>query len=267
MIARCAPLLVVSFVTSLAVVACGGGGSEQPAATAEAKKPEIKAPQDDAKESTKLDEAKADPLLPPGGENDDADDGAADPSDPAPGAEGAEGAAEGADGAAAEDDAGAQDDGEAPAEDDAGAEDEGDDDGAAEGDDAGAGKDAAALIKEARTTKTTDERALEALKEAEEAGATVKVLALAAKARADYLYKDPDRAKVFYEWSAAKDEDYAEPLFALAKQHAVTGDVVEVVKLLKQVAERKGGKKLLEQIDFDPTWDIVKEDPDVRALL
>ncbi|MBV1859898.1 MAG: hypothetical protein KUG77_15915, partial [Nannocystaceae bacterium] len=129
------------------------------------------------------------------------------------------------------------------------------------------GKDSAALIKEARTTKTTDERAVAALVEAETAGATVKELARAAKARGDYLYKSPDRAQVFYEWSAAKDENYADPVFALAKQKAVTGDVDDVVKLLKQVSDRKGGKKLLEQIDFDPTWDIVKDDPDVRALL
>ena len=69
------------------------------------------------------------------------------------------------------------------------------------------------------------------------------------------------------DWSAEKDETYADPVFRLAKQKAVTGDVDDVVKLLKQVAERKGGKKLLEQIDFDPTWDIVKDDPEVRALL
>src|SRR5690606_339302 len=86
-------------------------------------------------------------------------------------------------------------------------EGEGGDEPAAEDGGDASGKDSAALIKEARTTKTTDERALEALAEAETAGATAKELARAAKARGDYLYKDPDRAKVFYEWSATKDED------------------------------------------------------------
>ncbi len=268
--ARCAPLLVVSFVASLAVVACGGGGAEKPTPAATTKKPDAKAPQDDAKETTKV-EGKQDPVP-------DEQESKGGPSDGIPANDAADDGAEGAD-AAAEEGEGAEDaaaegepaEAEADAAGEAGEEeaagDDAADDGAADDGAAGAGKDAAALIKEARTTKTTDERAIAALAEAEEAGATIKVLARAAKARADYLYKDPDRAKVFYEWSAAKDEDYAEPVFALAKQKAVTGDVEDVVKLLKQVSERKGGKELLEQIDFDPTWDIVKDDPDVRALL
>lgn len=264
--AHCAPLLVLSLASVLGLSACGGGGGQP----TEAKPTETKkAPQDEAKEPTKVDSkaaegpAEPEPSEDAAGKQDIGGDAAEGGAAPAEGGEGEEAGGEedaGADG----DPAGAEAEGGEEAE--GGAEAGGEDGAADEGGEA-SGKDSAALIKEARTTKTTDERALEALTEAEAAGATVKELARAAKARGDYLYKDPDRAKVFYEWSAAKDEDYADPVFALAKQKAVTGDVADVVKLLTQVAERKGGKKLLEQIDFDPTWDIVKDDPEVRALL
>ena len=268
--ARRVSLQVFSLLTVLGLAGCGGGDEKAPAKPTTSAKPDAKAdPKADAKADPKADakadptpDAKAEPA--PGAKAEAGETATPDPAEAADA--GGEPAAETA-GAAAEGgaDAGAAEGGEPAAETAQGA-DEG---GAAEAgaDAAAAGKDSAALIKEARTTKTTDERALAALTEAEGAGATIKELARAAKARGDYLYKSPDRAKVFYEWSAAKDEDYADPVFALAKQKAVTGDLEDVVKLLKQVAERKGGKKLLEQIDFDPTWDIVKDDPEVRALL
>ena len=53
---------------------------------------------------------------------------------------------------------------------------------------------------------------------------------------------------------------------ASAKQAATTGEVETTRDYLKQVKER-GGKKLLSQIDFDPMWEIVKDDPEVRKLL
>lgn len=258
--AHCAPLLVLSLASTLALAACNGGSGDAPI---EAKPTETKkAPEDEAKEPTKPD-TKA--VEPDPAANDDA---AA--KDDAAGGDVAEGGGDEAAAEAGEEAEGAAEAGVEPAAEEGGDEaapEEGGEEAAADEGGDGSGKDSAALIKEARTTKTTDERALEALAEAETAGATAKELARAAKARGDYLYKDPDRAKVFYEWSAAKDEDYPDPVFALAKQKAVTGDVDDVVKLLKQVSERKGGKKLLEQIDFDPTWDIVKDDPEVRALL
>ncbi|MEM6296782.1 MAG: hypothetical protein AAGA54_36285 [Myxococcota bacterium] len=267
--ARRVSLQVLSLLTTIGLAGCGGD-EKAPAKPLTTSKPDTKA---DANAETKAD-AKADPA--PDAKADPTPDAKAeggeppkpDPSAEAEGAAGEEGAAEGGE------DAGAADSGMPTAETadaaEGGAAEGGEADGAEAGggsDAAPAGKDSASLIKEARTTKTTDERALEALAEAEAAGAKVKELARAAKARGDYLYKSPDRAKVFYEWSAAKDEEYADPVFALAKQKAVTGDLEDVVKLLKQVSERKGGKKLLEQIDFDPTWDIVKDDPEVRALL
>ncbi len=272
--ARRASLVVLSLASTLALTACGGGDSKpKPTGASNPSKPEV--PLDEGKEPTKLD-TKADaqeagthddgPAEEPAEDEGKSDDAGAPQDDPA--AEGGDGADAESGQGAAEDGADAEAEGGEPAADggEASAEDGGEEP-AAEGGGGAAGKDSAALIKEARTTKTSDERAVAALAEAETAGATAKELARAAKARGDYLYKSPDRAQVFYEWSAAKDETYPDPVFALAKQKAVTGDVDDVVKLLKQVAERKGGKKLLEQIDFDPTWDIVKEDPDVRALL
>ncbi len=261
-------MVVVALASTLALTACGGGDAK-PTPTGVSKPSEAKVPLDEAKEPTQ-----PDPQLDPQDEAPDKES-AGEEGEPPDSAEPAENAdAAGAEGADAESGAGAEggdaEDGDAGDEAEEIPAAEGGEDPQAEGGAdaaAGGGKDTASLIKEARTTKTTDERAVEALAEAEAAGATVKELARAAKARGDYLYKSPDRAQVFYEWSAAKDEEYPDPVFALAKQKAVTGEVEEVVKLLKQVAERKGGKKLLEQIDFDPTWDIVKEDPDVRALL
>lgn len=274
--ARRAPLLVASLASTLLIPACGGGGNDTPARATPSEPKD--APLDEAKVPTKVGADSAEPPVDPEhGGQDAAAEGVRDPGDgeeagDAPGAEDGEDAEDdpdaegdeeaGADPAAAE---GGDEDGEDVGGDEAGGE-AGDEE-ADDGGEHGGGKDSADLIKEARTTTTTDERALEALAEAEKAGATPKELARAAKARGDYLYKNPDRAKVFFEWSAEKDEDYAEPVFALAKQKAVTGDIDDVVKLLQKVAERKGGKKLLQQIDFDPTWDIVKDDPDVRALL
>lgn len=126
--------------------------------------------------------------------------------------------------------------------------------------------DPKALLKEARSRKTTDERAVEALAEAEAAGAKVRDVAKAANKRGAALHKKPERALKFFQWAADKDPKYADPVFAMAKQAVVSGEVDEVVKLLTQVKERRG-KKLLQQVGYDPMWEIVKDDPAVRALL
>ena len=125
--------------------------------------------------------------------------------------------------------------------------------------------DPKALLKEARKKKTTDERALEALTQAEEAGAKVRDLAKAANARGLALHATPERAAKFFEWAADKDKKYPDPMFNLAKQAVNTGDVDKAKGLLKQVHERKG-KKLLSQLEFDPMWEIVKDDPEVKEL-
>ena len=71
---------------------------------------------------------------------------------------------------------------------------------------------------------------------------------------------------MFYEWAAAKDPKYPDPLFNLAKQSVTTGEIDATRDLLRQVKER-GGKKLLAQIEFDPMWEIIKDDPEVKKLL
>jgi len=130
----------------------------------------------------------------------------------------------------------------------------------------GGGPDIGALLKVVKRKRTKDKRALEVLAEAEEAGAEPKALAEAANARGQALYATPDRAKVFFEWAMDKDPKYALPAFNLAKQSAVLGELADAKKWLAETRER-GGKKLLEQIEYDPQWEILKDDPDVRALL
>lgn len=126
--------------------------------------------------------------------------------------------------------------------------------------------DVPGLLKTVRSKRTKDAKALEMLAQAEAAGADAKDLARAANARGEALYGTPDRAKAFYEWAAQKDPKYPDPLFNLAKQAVMTGDVPTTRDYLIEVHERKGSK-LLRQIEFDPMWEIVKDDPEVRKLL
>jgi TPR repeat protein len=123
-----------------------------------------------------------------------------------------------------------------------------------------------ALLAEVRAKKTSDERALSALGEAATAGADAKTLAKAANARGESLHAEPERARKFFEWAAEKDPSDAASCFGLARLAVVTGDVATTRDWLVKVKER-GGKKLLKQIDFDPMWEIVKDDPEVRKLL
>ena len=127
--------------------------------------------------------------------------------------------------------------------------------------------DPKALLKQVRSKRTPDDEALDLLAKAEAAGASVRDVARTALARGKALFATPDRAKAFFEWAAKKDPKFADPVFELARQAAMRGDVPAVKEHLAEVAKRHHGKKLLQQIDFDPTWDIVKDDPDVRALL
>jgi hypothetical protein len=126
--------------------------------------------------------------------------------------------------------------------------------------------DPKALITEVKSKKTKDDRALAALAEAETAGAKLRDVAAAANARGETLFATPERATPFFEWSAAKDPKYPEPVFNLAKQAVITGDLDTVIKHLTEVKKR-GGKKLLGQIEYDATWELVKDDPAVRKLL
>lgn len=135
-------------------------------------------------------------------------------------------------------------------------------------DPAAAAADKAALLTEIKAKKTNDTRAKKALEEAEAGGATVRELAEASNARGEMLLGagEPDRAKLAFEWARDKDTTYPDPSFNLAKQTVLAGDVAETVANLKEVHKR-GGKKLLKQVGFDPTFEIVKDDPEVAKLI
>jgi len=122
------------------------------------------------------------------------------------------------------------------------------------------------LIKEVRSRDTEDDRAITALAEAKTLGAEPRELAEAAHDRGKALYATPERATKFFQWAADADTSFAEPVFALARQAVVEGNVEETIRLLKEVKTRKGGD-LLQEIGFDATWEIIKDDPEIRALL
>jgi hypothetical protein len=122
------------------------------------------------------------------------------------------------------------------------------------------------LLDEGKAKKTSDTRAKKAFEEAEKAGATPRELAEAANARGEALFGEPERATAFFEWARDKDPTYPEPVFNLAKQTVNAGEIPKTVEHLKEVHKR-GGKKLLKQVGFDPTFEIVKDDPEVQKLL
>jgi hypothetical protein len=236
------PGSLTAFVLSTALLACGGaskdgaeGKAETPAKTEDAPAQGDEAKADEAKaDEAKADDAKADDAK--------ADDGAvvaaADPSGEPAAASGAP---------------------PTPAEpDEAGG-------GEAAGEAAGV-VDAETLLKEIKNKKTKDARAQQAAAEAEAAGADPAALAKALVARGQTLFAQPDRAKPFFELANDKDPKSPAAAFELAKQAALVGEIDEAKTWLEVVHQRKG-KKLLKQIDFDPMWEIVKDDPDVRAML
>jgi hypothetical protein len=242
------------------VGACGDGGK---ATTSDKKESTAKAADDGAV-------AKADD----GNENADDGDGKAGDDKAAQGdaADDAKAPAEGEGGEPGEDEGEGEGEGEGaegePGEGAGEAADEGEP-GEAEGDAAGQGEPEAAadpkeLLKQAKSKKTKDDEALELLTQAEELGAKVRDVAKAAKERGDALFADAERSKKFYEWAAEKDKKYPDPYFAMAKQAVNLGEIDETKRLLKLVHERKG-KKLLQQIQFDAMWEIVKDDPEVRG--
>jgi hypothetical protein len=245
------------------VVACGGGNDGKPVPGGE--KPLPAKTGTDSKIDAKVEaapEAKVEPA--PEAKVEPAPDAKADGGDAK--ADGGDAKADGGDAKADGGDAKADDGGEKAATDGAKAEGP-----AADGGDAADGgtppaADPAALQTEIKTKKTTDERAMAALAELEASGAKLRDVAKAANARGEKLFEEPERAKTFFEWAAAKDPKYPDPLFNLAKQTANAGEVDATREYLKQVKAR-GGKKLLTQVDFDPMWEIVKDDPEVRKLL
>lgn len=250
----------VSVVLSLTLLAACGGDKSPAAGDAGKATPASPDPKAGAGEAKSPADAKAD-----GDAADAADDTAAgDDAKAVPDAKSTDAAA--ADGEAADDTAGAVQDaadaGASAAAGEAGGEAGGSDGGDAKAD----APDPKALLTEAKSKKTKDERALAALAEAEAAGAEPKDLAKAANARGQALHATPDRAKTFFEWAVEKDPKSADAAFNLAKQAVVLGEVDETKKWLEETKKR-GGKKLLAQVEYDPMWEIVADDPDVKALL
>ncbi len=131
-----------------------------------------------------------------------------------------------------------------------------------------AGADKTKLLADAKSKKTSDAKAKKALEDAEAAGATVRELAEASNERGVALLGsgEPERATAAFEWARDKDPTYPDASFNLAKQTAMAGEIPETVKHLQEVHKR-GGKKLLKQVGFDPTFEIVKDDPDVQKII
>jgi hypothetical protein len=131
-----------------------------------------------------------------------------------------------------------------------------------------AGGDKTKLLADAKSKKTSDAKAKKALEDAEAAGATVRELAEASNERGVALLGsgEPERATAAFEWARDKDPTYPDASFNLAKQTAMAGEIPETVKHLQEVHKR-GGKKLLKQVGFDPTFEIVKDDPDVQKII
>jgi hypothetical protein len=228
--------LAIACALSVPAAACGGDTKKSDDGSATAAAAEASAPTKSADDG-KVDTGK--PAEP-------ADEGA--PDDGAKSTDAGDDAKAGSEGKVA-DDAKAADEGKAEA-------------GATGG---AAPVDPAPLLEEVKAKKTKDERAMAALAEAEAAGAEARELAKVANARGEKLFEHPERAKAFFEWAAEKDPKFPEPAFNLAKQAAIQGDVDLAKEWLVKTKER-GGKKLLKQIGFDPMWEIVKDDPDVRKL-
>lgn len=131
-----------------------------------------------------------------------------------------------------------------------------------------AAADKAKLLTEIKAKKTSDARAKKALEEAEAGGATARELAEASNARGEALVGagEFERATAAFVWARDKDTTYPNPSFNLAKQTVLAGDVPETVAHLKEVHKR-GGKTLLKQVGFDPSFEIVKDDPEVAKII
>ncbi|MGB1276869.1 MAG: hypothetical protein ACPG77_14080 [Nannocystaceae bacterium] len=120
------------------------------------------------------------------------------------------------------------------------------------------------LVKEIKSKRTKDARATKALAELEAAGATVREVAEAANARGENL--SGERATKMFEWARDKDTSYPNPSYNLAKQTVLTGDTTATIAHLQEVKKR-GGRKLLKQVGYDPLFEVVKDDPKVRPMI
>ena len=126
--------------------------------------------------------------------------------------------------------------------------------------------DVASLLKQVRSTKTSDIKAKAALETAKKAQAKPADLVAASVARAEQLLGTPDRAVVFLDWAEAQGTKSAEVPFTLAKLAAMAGEVSDCKTQLQAVKDR-GGKALLKKVGFDPIFNVVADDPEIRMLI
>ncbi|MCA8965638.1 MAG: hypothetical protein KDC48_12210 [Planctomycetes bacterium] len=125
----------------------------------------------------------------------------------------------------------------------------------------------ASLLKTVSNKRTSDAKADKALADAEGLGAEVRALAEAANDRGDALLgEEGDRSTKYFEWARDKDTSYPDPSFNLAKMTVLSGDVPGTIAHLEEVKKR-GGKKLLKTVGYDPLFEVVKDDKKVQALI
>ena len=124
----------------------------------------------------------------------------------------------------------------------------------------------AALLKSARSKRTSDAKADKALAEAEEQGAELRDLAKAANDRGEALMGERDRAIKYFEWARDKDAKYPDASFNLAKIEVLAGNVPGTIAHLEEVKKR-GGRKLLKTVGYDPLFEVVKDDRTVQKLI
>ncbi len=124
----------------------------------------------------------------------------------------------------------------------------------------------AALLKSVRSKRTSDAKADKALAEAEEQGAELRDLAEAANDRGEALMGERDRAIKYFEWARDKDAKYPDASFNLAKIEVLAGNVPGTVAHLEEVNKR-GGRKLLKTVGYDPLFEVVKDDRTVQKLI
>jgi hypothetical protein len=125
---------------------------------------------------------------------------------------------------------------------------------------------AAALQRLMKSSRTSDAQAFKALEEARNAKIAAHDLADAANARGVNLLATPDRAGAFFEWAEKADPTYPDATYNRAKIAANAGELDACKELLRELKAR-GGKKLLKKVEFDPVFNALSDDPEVRALL
>ena len=113
--------------------------------------------------------------------------------------------------------------------------------------------------------KTPDAQALEALNRLLRSGKKPNLLSQAAIQRGRNLLSEPSRAETLFVWAQNTDKKSADASFELAKLSANQGEIPKVKIHLREVA-RRGGKKLLRTLEYDPTFALVSDDSEVQRL-